>query len=106
MKDTGDILSAASTYIVQSMFLSGYILLRLLKTTLAKHVDVPSGQALFLSSVRLLEKVSVANNNFPAKCANILSMLWRSEKVFNRSDGSQMQGLRLCSRPNMILIFD
>ena len=46
MEDTGDILSAASPYIVKSMFLSGYSLLRLLETTLAKRVNVLSGQTI------------------------------------------------------------
>lgn len=101
-----DVLAAATTYIIQGLFLSGCTLFKLLKTSFAKHVDVSSGEALFLSSVRLMQKVSIARNDFPAKCATCLSLLWRSERVFKRADGSEMLEPRIRSRASMSLIFD
>ncbi len=101
-----DVLNVATTYMVQGLLLSGCTLLKLLKTSFAKHVDVPIGQALFLSSVRLMQKVSIANNDFPAKSATCLSLLWRSEKVFKKPDGSEMLELRVRSRSSVSLIYD
>ena len=99
-------LLASTTYIFQSLYLASCTLLRFLKTSFSRHVDTSGGSSLFLSSVSLLQKMSIANDDGPAKAATVLSLLWRSERVFKRADGSERLELRIRSRSAMSLIFD
>jgi transcriptional regulatory protein LEU3 len=106
LQDIIDLLHGLTTYLLQSLYLSSCTLLRLLKTSFAKNLDTTSGEALFLSSVGLLQKLSIGNNAYHAKAATILSLLWGSEKVFKNADGSETHELRIRSRSTMSLVFD
>jgi hypothetical protein len=67
LQDIIDLLHGLTTYLLQSLYLSSCTLLRLLKTSFAKNLDTTSGEALFLSSVGLLQKLSIGNNAYHAK---------------------------------------
>ena len=103
---TSQLVPYATTYIYLGVLLSGATLLRILKTPAPSTIDIDYFRTTFFSAVTLLKRMSIENNDGPAKAAMVLSQLWSSDRVFHRADGTVDRQLRIRSRLAMSLVFD
>ena len=96
----------ATMYIYLAVLIAACVLLRLYKTTFSKYLDLESCKATFFSAINILRKLSLENNDTPAKAAIMLSQLWTSNKVFRNADGSERSELRIKSFLEKSSVFD
>ncbi len=105
----------ATNYILQMTVAGGFTLHKLLNSFFATHVNLDEGIAIFHRTIRAIRKISVKNNDLPARLAEVLAQLWRAAGagvVRGRSstsssverDGSLM--LKVRCRMSMSLVFD
>lgn len=60
----------------------------------------------FQMAIDLMKRMSVAKDDIPKRCADILSQLWTSTKIFTRADGSRSPELRIRTRLGMSPVID
>lgn len=103
-----DLASFCPHYVYRMVALATSVLLRVLKTSLARYVaDPQAGRTSFLLAISLLKKMSVSANDMPSRMAGILSQLWTSEKVFKGDTGGQGSAtMRIQSRMSMSSLHD
>jgi len=113
----GAVLKYASRHIVMMILAAGFTLLKLLNSFFARHIDVPSAKALFSNTIRGIRTISIANNDLPARLAEVLAQLWHSYGAGLRPSAGLGGGhapvpvdsslqLRVRSRMSMSLIYD
>jgi transcriptional regulatory protein LEU3 len=97
----------SQSYIDRTICLAGFIILKLVRSPLAAHLDLAAGETAFSHGVQFLKASSMQNNDIDARCASILTNLWGSNRVFRRREGVvESLGLRLRTRLSMSLSFD
>jgi transcriptional regulatory protein LEU3 len=102
---SAELVSHGTYYIFQGLDLAACCLLRLLKSPLLEF-DTQDGQQLFFTSLNLLSKFSLANNDAPARASTSLRSLWRSDRVFKNEDGTWNLELRVRNRFCISVLYD
>lgn len=98
---------ACPDFVLQGIQLAACTLLRLLKIypndvgTLKDDMT----SALF-SAINVVKSISVANNDIPAKVAEILGQLWSAHNVFQDEGGKFVLRLMVRNRLSMSVVFD
>lgn len=98
--DHSSALGTSSTlYMFHGLMLAATNLLRLLRGLITQSTEESQkSEATFFQSVTLMKKMSVANDDIPGRCADLLSKLWTSQRLFRRSDGTLAPELRIRTR--------
>ncbi|KAG9235845.1 hypothetical protein BJ875DRAFT_256512 [Amylocarpus encephaloides] len=106
--ETSNFASFIPHHIYRMMTLATAVVLRVLKTPLASKIsEHEAGQAALFLAISLLKKMSVYNNDMPARMVGIFSQLWSSDRAFKpQADASSSTALRIQSRLSMSLLHD
>ena len=99
MNASSALMSSSTLYMFHGLMLAATNLLRLLRGLLTQSPEESEkGEATFFQAVTLMKKMSVANDDIPARCADLLSKLWTSQRLFRRPDGTLAPELRIRTR--------
>jgi hypothetical protein len=98
-------LTAAPWFFVFATSLSSFIILRLLKSSVANYLDESSKDNFFLG-VNIMKRLSAESNDMPARLTMMLTQLWNSDKAFKNADGSDSISLKIRTRLVMSPVFD
>lgn len=106
--DTSSALISSSTfYLFHSLLLAATNMLRLLRGLAPQsQQDYKRGEETFFLAVTLMTRMSIANDDLPGRCSDLLSKLWTSEKLFRRADGSLAPEIRIRTRLAMSPLVD
>lgn len=106
--DASSALTLSSTlYLFHSLLLAATNLLRLLRGFAPQsQQDFKRGEAAFFLAVNLMTRMSIANDDLPGRCSDLLSKLWASQKLFRRADGSLAPEIRIRTRLAMSPLVD
>jgi len=102
-----DLAMYCTSYIYRMMMLAAFTVLKLKKSSFSRCLNMESVKSSYFSAMALAKKVSIENNDIPAKSTQVLKQLWMSNKVFmqdNEIEGSLK--LRIRSRLAMSLALD
>ncbi|KAF2659801.1 C6 zinc finger domain-containing protein [Lophiostoma macrostomum CBS 122681] len=100
-------ITQCPSFVDRTMTLTGFAILRLVRSPLAQHLSLTAGEQAFFQAVQFSKNMSLQNNDLGARAAAILMNLWSSNKVFRRRDGHvEPLGLRLRTRLSMSVSFD
>jgi len=100
------VIAAAPLYHVYGLMMSCQVLLRLVKTSFSRYIDVERAKTALFTGINLSKRMSVVNNDLLSRNAVYLTQLWNSNRVFKRPDGSEMGALRIRSRLAMSPVLD
>lgn len=101
------LISSSTFYLFHSLLLAATNLLRLLRGLSPQtQQDYKRGEATFFLAVTLMTRMSIANDDLPGRCTNMLSRLWTSQKLFRRADGSLAPEIRIRTRLAMSPLVD
>lgn len=95
-----------TAYVTRCSALASCVLLRLIKTPFGEAINLDEAKTFFLTSLQLLQRMTVANNDGPARASVALSRLWRSERVFKDENGNFQLSLRVRSRYGPSILWD
>jgi hypothetical protein len=99
-------LSAAGIYFIYSVMVPSHTLLRLLKTSFSRYIDVERAKSALFLGISLHKRMSVQNDDTLARNGTALTQLWNSTRAFRHSGGSEAVGLRVRSRLTSGVILD
>lgn len=98
---------ACPDFVLQGIQLAACTLLKLLKTY-PEGIGTMNDEmisALF-SAINIFKSISVANNDIPAKVAEILGRLWSAHNIYRDVDGEIVSRLVVQNRLSMSVVFD
>ena len=98
-------LTAAPWFMVFATSLPSFIILRMLKSSIANYLDESAKDNFFLG-VNLMKRLSAESNDMPARLTMMLTQLWNSERAFKNPDGSDSIALKIRTRLVMSPVFD
>ena len=99
--------SVSQSFIDRTIALAGFAILRLVRSSLAQHLDLAVGEHAFSQAVQFLKNVSLQQGDIGLRTALIMRDLWSSNRVFRRKDGRmESLGLRLRTRLSMSGSYD
>lgn len=91
-------LSASGHYFYLNLMVPCHALLRLLKTSFSRYIDVDRAKAALFLGIGLHKRMSLQNDDLPARNAVALTQLWNSNRVFHKPSGAEAAALRIRSR--------
>lgn len=106
MDKESQVLSYAPYQVIAGTIMASFTLLRLLKSSAARFMDVERAKASFFLSLNIMKRLVVETDDLPSRNLQLLTFLWNSEKAFKRPDGSEYSTLRIRSRLAMSPVFD
>ncbi|KAL6708534.1 hypothetical protein ACN47E_002515 [Coniothyrium glycines] len=99
--------SVSQSFIDRTVTLAGFSVLRLVRSSLAQHLDVAAGERAFAQAVQFLKNVSLQEGDIGQRTALIMQDLWNSDRTFRRKDGQlDPLVLRLRTRLSMSVSYD
>lgn len=107
LAQTTNLIAVCPSIIERTLALIGFIILKLVRSPLAQHLDLAAGEQSYSIAVQLAKSMSIQTNDLGARVSAIMANLWRSQRIFRRKDGSvESLGLRLRTRLSMSVSFD
>ena len=106
LDSASDITRVATTYITQSMFMSGCIIHRLLESEHTQYLDSIEGQRILSTAVRLLRRISVATGDYPARSAMVLDQLCTNFRGYRIAGQLDTGSLHIHSRGLVSIVYD
>lgn len=101
------LISSSTFHMFHNLLLAATNLLRLLRGRAPQsQPDYKRGEVTFFLAVTLMKRMSIANDDLPGRCSDLLSKLWTSQKLFRRADGSLAPGIRIRTRLSMSPLVD
>jgi transcriptional regulatory protein LEU3 len=111
-----NVIQTAATLVQQSYFsfamdrsitLAGFVILKLVRSSIAPHLDLAAGEKAYFQAVDFLKSVSLQQGDIYVRTAHIMNDLWNSNKVFRKKNGQiESLGLRLRTRLGMSVSYD
>ncbi|KAL5119569.1 hypothetical protein ACEQ8H_002415 [Pleosporales sp. CAS-2024a] len=111
-----NVIEAALALVQQSYFsfamdrsitLAGFIILKLVRSSLAPHLDLAAGEKAYSQAIQFLKSISLQQGDIYVRTALIMKDLWGSNKVFMKKNGQvESLGLRLRTRLGMSVSYD
>lgn len=84
---------------------AAFALMRLLKSSLSRQIDMDQGRFFFNGAISVIRRISVVDNDRPVRLANVLSQMWNGSNYFpTTADGSLH--LKLRTRMSMSHVYD
>lgn len=99
-------LSASGIYFYFSLMMPCHILLRLLKTSFVRYIDVERAKAALFLGISLHKRMSLQNDDLPARNGVVLTQLWNSMRVFKKPNGAEAVALRVRGRLSGSVMLD
>ncbi|KAJ4305839.1 hypothetical protein N0V90_001371 [Kalmusia sp. IMI 367209] len=97
----------SQSFIDRTVSLAGFVILKLSRSHLHQHLDLPAGQQAYYHASQFSKATSLQTGDLGERCAQILKDLWQSSRVFRRRDGTvEALGIRLRTRLSMSVSFD
>jgi len=93
-------------FVFAAVFLSAITVVKLLKSPVLDYVDANTGTGIVFAAIDLCKRISVRNNDVPAKVVARLSQLWSSDKLYRNPDGTTRWPLQVRDRFMASVIFD
>lgn len=91
----------------RSITLAGFVILKLVRSPLAPHLDLEAGEKAYFRAIDFLKSVSLQQADIYVRTALIMKDLWGSNKVFRKKNGQiESLGLRLRTRLGMSVSYD
>jgi transcriptional regulatory protein LEU3 len=91
----------------RSITLAGFVILKLVRSPLAAHLDLRAGEKAYHLAIQHLKNVSLQPNDIYIRTALIMRDLWGSNRVFRKKNGEvESLGLQLRSRLGMSVAYD
>ncbi|KAF2014952.1 hypothetical protein BU24DRAFT_225515 [Aaosphaeria arxii CBS 175.79] len=107
LAQNSNLLTICPSFIDRTLTLTGFAILKLVKSPIAQHLDLAAGEQAFFMAVQFSKNMSLQNGDLGERCAAISANLWHSTKTFRRKDGRlESLGLRLRTRLSMSVSFD
>ncbi|KAF2103010.1 hypothetical protein NA57DRAFT_71993 [Rhizodiscina lignyota] len=106
MDKDSQVLGYAPYQVIAGTIIASYTLLRLLKTSASRFLEVERAKSSFFLSLNISKRLIVDNDDLPSRNLQLLTLLWNSEKAFKDADGSEFSTLRIRSRLAMSPVFD
>ncbi|KIX07004.1 uncharacterized protein Z518_04980 [Rhinocladiella mackenziei CBS 650.93] len=104
---TGQIcLAASGIFFYFGLAWPCHTLLRLLKTSFSRYIDVERAKAALFLGISLHKRMSLQNDDLPARNGVALTQLWNSNRVFKKPNGSEAIALRIRSRLTGSVVLD
>jgi transcriptional regulatory protein LEU3 len=110
------VIQAATALLQQSYFsfamdrsitLAGFVILKLVRSSIAPNLDLAAGEKAYFQAVQFLKSVSLQQGDIYVRTALIMNDLWSSNKVFRKKNGQiESLGLRLRTRLGMSVSYD
>lgn len=97
----GNLLIHATNYILQMIVSAAFALMKLLKSSFARQIDIDHGKFLFNGAISCIRRISVVDNDRPVRLANIISQMWNAG-----SSGDDALHLGIRSRMSMSHVYD
>jgi transcriptional regulatory protein LEU3 len=111
-----NVIHAATALLQQSYFsfamdrsitLAGFVILKLVRSSIAPNLDLAAGEKAYFQAIQFLKSVSLQQGDIYVRTALIMSDLWNSSKVFRKKNGQfESLGLRLRTRLGMSVSYD
>ena len=99
--------AVSQSFIDRTITLAGFSILRLVRSSLAQHLDLAAGEQAFFQAVQFLKGVSLQQGDIGIRTALIMRDLRSSNRVFRRKDGRvEPLALRLRTRLSMSVSYD
>ena len=108
----GPIVKHATNYILQMIIAAGFVLLKILNSSFARHIDFSEGKQLFVKTIDTIRAISVTSHDLPSRLAQLLVQLWRAGDVGRKEneilpiDPDHSLQLKVKCRMSMSLVFD
>ena len=97
----------SQSFIDRTICLAGFVILKLTRSPLHQHLDLPAGEQAYYNAAQFSKATSLQSGDLGERCCQILNDLWTSNKVFRRPNGAiESLGLRLRTRLSMSVSFD
>lgn len=106
MDKDSSVLAYAPFQVLAAVMICSFMLLRLLKSSATRYMDVERAKESFFLGLSILKKMVIENEDLPSRNLQVLTQLWNSSKAFKKPDGSEWSTLRIRSRVAMSPIFD
>ncbi|KAF1962136.1 hypothetical protein CC80DRAFT_155407 [Byssothecium circinans] len=74
----------SQSFVDRTICLAGFIILKLVRSPLAAHLDLQAGETAYFHAVAFLRSTSMQSNDLGSRCASIMTNLWGSSKIFRR----------------------
>ncbi|KAJ4553620.1 hypothetical protein HRR83_003346 [Exophiala dermatitidis] len=91
-------LAASTVYFYYSIMVPCHILLRLLKTSFSRYINVERAKSALFLGIGLHKRMSIQNDDLPARNGVALTQLWNSNRAFQNANGTEAVALRIRSR--------
>lgn len=91
-------LPASGLFAYLNIMLPCHVLLRLLKTSFSTFIDIERAKTALFLGISLHKRMSLQNDDLPARNGAILTNLWNSSQAFKKPNGSEAVALRVRSR--------
>ncbi|EXJ79316.1 hypothetical protein A1O3_08818 [Capronia epimyces CBS 606.96] len=91
-------LPASGVYFYFGLIMPSHVLLRLLKTSFSRYIDVERAKAALFLGISLHKRMSLQNDDLPARNGVALTQLWNSNRAFRKPNGTEAVALRIRSR--------
>ncbi|KAH8690603.1 putative C6 transcription factor [Talaromyces proteolyticus] len=96
--DRPELHPACPMYIMNILVIACSCLVRMLKSVVARDLDVEQSKSCLFTGINLLNCFSIDPQDFAAKCSTVVNQLYHSRKAFRRPDGTEHSTLRIRSR--------
>ena len=106
MDKDSQVLAYAPHQVIAGTIMAAYTLLRLIKTSASRFLDVEKAKATFFLSLNISKRLIVDTDDLPSRNLQLLTLLWNSEKAFRSPDGTEYSQLRIRSRLAMSPVLD
>ena len=102
-----NLTSYCTSYLGRMTMLAAFTLLKLSKSSFARFFNKGNLKISYFSAISLTQRISVQNNDLPAKTAQVLTQLWTSKALSSEEGGSEVSlALRIRTRLSMSLVHD
>ncbi|KAL6243891.1 hypothetical protein RBB50_009325 [Rhinocladiella similis] len=99
-------LPAAPVFFYHGLMMPCHILLRLLKTSFSRYINADRARSALFLGISLHKRLSLQNDDVPARNGVALTQLWNSTRAFRKPDGTEMVSLRVRSRLAGSMVLD
>lgn len=101
----GNLLSHATNYILQMVVSAAFALMKLLKSSFSRQIDLDHGKFLFNGAISAIRRISVMDHDRPVRLADVLSQMWNASGSGSATGDDALQ-LKVRCRMSMSHVYD
>ncbi|KAJ9236480.1 transcriptional regulator family: Fungal Specific TF [Paecilomyces variotii] len=102
----GNLLSHATNYILQMVVSAAFALMKLLKSSFSRQIDLDQGKFLFNGAISAIRRISVMDHDRPVRLADVLSQMWNASGSGSSATGDDALQLKVRCRMSMSHVYD